>query len=73
MSRPWHATVMNDRPGESPEPDADNAPGGGPESTFALLERARPGDGQAIEELFHRYLPPWECGRAAGCRAVRAI
>ena len=66
MSRPWHSTVMNDRPGESPEPDADNAPGGGPESTFSLLERARQGDRHAMEELFHRHLRPlqrWARGR----------
>lgn len=38
----------------------------GPESTVALLDRARTGDDRALEELFHRHLGPlqrWARGR----------
>lgn len=44
----------------------DNDRGGSPESTLTLLERARNGDEEALEELFRRHLRPlqrWTRGR----------
>ncbi len=46
-------------------------PGAGtdPESTFRLLDRARSGDQEALEQLFGRYLKPlqrWARGRLPG-------
>ena len=45
---------------------------GGPESTFQLLERARAGDQEALECLFHDTSNRSRDGRAAGCRNGRA-
>lgn len=51
-----------------PEPPADpqGAGVGDPESTFALIARARAGDQEAVERLFARHLRPlqrWASGR----------
>jgi RNA polymerase sigma-70 factor (ECF subfamily) len=57
---------MNDRDRNSREPESARAPGGNPESTLTLLERARQGDPGAVEELFRRHLRPlqrWARGR----------
>jgi RNA polymerase sigma-70 factor (ECF subfamily) len=46
--------------------DRDDDPPGDRESTFTLIDRARQGDGHALEELFHRHLAPlqrWARGR----------
>lgn len=46
--------------------DADSPPGGGPESTADLVERAQQGDREALDELFRRHYPPlkrWARGR----------
>jgi RNA polymerase sigma factor (sigma-70 family) len=53
--------MMTDDP-----PDPSNAAHFDPESTFALIERAREGDEQAVEQLFARHLEPlrrWARGR----------
>jgi len=52
-----------DRPGT---PDGGPAPGSGVASTADLLQRARHGDTEALNELFSRYLPSlrrWARGR----------
>jgi RNA polymerase sigma-70 factor (ECF subfamily) len=49
-----------------PEGERGDAPPGTPDSTFTLLDRARNGDQQALEQLFHRHLGPlqrWARGR----------
>jgi RNA polymerase sigma-70 factor, ECF subfamily len=46
--------------------DAQATGAGNPESTFALIERARAGDREAVERLFARHLAPlqrWASGR----------
>ena len=56
----------NDRSASAPEGDPGDTPPGTPESTFALLDRARKGDDYALEELFRRHLGPlqrWARGR----------
>ena len=57
---------MTDPPRDSSTDESDGTPGGDPESTFTLLERARQGDAKAMEALFHRHLGPlqrWARGR----------
>ena len=57
-------TAMSDDsmdPSENPKID--------PESTFALIERVRDGDAQALERLFARHLEPlqrWASARLRG-------
>ena len=56
----------NDRSAGAPQGDPGDTPPGTPESTFALLDRARKGDDYALEELFRRHLGPlqrWARGR----------
>lgn len=59
--------MANDRRSAGPPSgDAANAAPNAPESTFALLDRARNGDHAALEELFHRHVRPlqrWARGR----------
>jgi RNA polymerase sigma factor (sigma-70 family) len=53
--------------GEAASPQASSRTD--PESTFRLLERARSGDPEALEQLFGRYLKPlqrWARGRLPG-------
>ena len=55
-----------DRSASSPEGDPAEPQPGTPESTFTLLDRARKGDDDALEELFRRHLGPlqrWARGR----------
>jgi RNA polymerase sigma-70 factor (ECF subfamily) len=57
---------MTDRGHDPPELESNGTPGSNPESTLTLLERARQGDGRAVEELFQRHLRPlqrWARGR----------
>ena len=58
--------MADDRSASSPGGDASDTPPSTPESTFTLLDRARKGDGHALEELFRRHLSPlqrWARGR----------
>ena len=57
---------MTDPPRDSFKDESDGTPGSDLESTFTLLERARRGDVQAMDALFHRHLGPlqrWARGR----------
>jgi RNA polymerase sigma-70 factor, ECF subfamily len=57
---------MTDSHRDSSEHESDGTAASQPESTLTLLERARQGDGRAMEELFHRHLRPlqrWARGR----------
>ncbi len=58
--------MPDDRLPPKPPADAQVTGVGDPESTFALIERARAGDQEAVERLFARHLRPlqrWASGR----------
>src|SRR3954468_19823323 len=65
------ATVIMESPrvGQTPVPRDQSAAPSGPhrlDSTFDLVERAKSGDGDALNQLFARYLPSlrrWASGR----------